>query len=75
MNSEERYVFDTNVIISALLFNTSVPGRRSFGRYRNEPVDFLAEPAAYVEDHASQLERWSELCHVLLNTKEFIYLR
>ena len=27
MNSEERYVFDTNVIISALLFNTSVPGQ------------------------------------------------
>ena len=27
MNSEKRYVFDTNVIISALLFNTSVPGQ------------------------------------------------
>ncbi len=27
MNSKERYVFDTNVIISALLFNTSVPGQ------------------------------------------------
>lgn len=34
MNSENRYVFDTNVIISALLFNTSVPGQaftRSLG--------------------------------------------
>ena len=27
MNSDIRYVFDTNVIISALLFNTSVPGK------------------------------------------------
>lgn len=27
MNSDTRYVFDTNVIISALLFNTSVPGQ------------------------------------------------
>ena len=27
MNSEERYVFDTNVIISALLFSTSAPGQ------------------------------------------------
>jgi putative PIN family toxin of toxin-antitoxin system len=27
MNSDNRYVFDTNVIISALLFTTSVPGR------------------------------------------------
>ncbi len=27
MNSGTRYVFDTNVIISALLFNTSVPGQ------------------------------------------------
>lgn len=27
MNSGTRYVFDSNVIISALLFNTSVPGR------------------------------------------------
>ena len=25
MNSDTRYVFDTNVIVSALLFNTSVP--------------------------------------------------
>ena len=27
MNSDTRYVFDTNVIISALLFNNSVPGK------------------------------------------------
>lgn len=27
MNSNARYVFDTNVIVSALLFNTSVPGQ------------------------------------------------
>ncbi len=27
MNSLPRYVFDTNVIISAILFNGSVPGR------------------------------------------------
>ena len=27
MNSETRYVFDTNVIISALLLNDSVPGQ------------------------------------------------
>ena len=27
MNSDTRYVFDSNVIISALLFNTSVPGQ------------------------------------------------
>ncbi len=27
MKSDTRYVFDTNVIISALLFNTSVPGQ------------------------------------------------
>jgi predicted nucleic acid-binding protein len=27
MNSGTRYVFDTNVIISALLFNTSIPGQ------------------------------------------------
>jgi putative PIN family toxin of toxin-antitoxin system len=27
MNSDTRYVFDTNVIISALLFNSSVPGQ------------------------------------------------
>ncbi len=27
MNSRPRYVFDTNVIVSALLFNASVPGQ------------------------------------------------
>ena len=27
MNSETRYVFDTNVVISAPLFNDSVPGQ------------------------------------------------
>lgn len=27
MKSETRYVFDTNVVISALLFHTSVPGQ------------------------------------------------
>jgi putative PIN family toxin of toxin-antitoxin system len=27
MNSDTRYVFDTNVIVSALLFHTSVPGQ------------------------------------------------
>lgn len=27
MNSGTRYVFDTNVVVSALLFNTSVPGQ------------------------------------------------
>ncbi len=27
MKSDTRFVFDTNVIISALLFNTSVPGQ------------------------------------------------
>jgi len=27
MNSDTRYVFDTNVIVSALLFNASVPGQ------------------------------------------------
>lgn len=27
MSSDTRYVFDTNVIVSAVLFNTSVPGQ------------------------------------------------
>ena len=31
MNSEERYVFDTNVIISAILFSTSAPGQAFVG--------------------------------------------
>ena len=34
MSSDTRYVFDTNVIVSALLFNTSIPGhafRRALG--------------------------------------------
>lgn len=31
MNSEERYGFDTNVIISALLFSTSAPGQAFVG--------------------------------------------
>jgi hypothetical protein len=30
MNEPERFVFDTNVIISALLFNESTPGRAFF---------------------------------------------
>lgn len=30
MNSETRYVFDTNVIISALLFNDSIPWKAFF---------------------------------------------
>lgn len=30
MNSKTRYVFDTNVIISALLFNDSIPGQTFF---------------------------------------------
>ena len=35
MNADSRYVFDTNVMISALLFNTSVPGR-VFNRSRDD---------------------------------------
>jgi putative PIN family toxin of toxin-antitoxin system len=31
MSRENRYVFDTNVIVSALLFNDSVPGQAFFG--------------------------------------------
>ena len=30
MNHKTRYVFDTNVIISALLFNNSIPGQAFF---------------------------------------------
>jgi len=30
MNHKTRYVFDTNVIISALLFNNSIPGQTFF---------------------------------------------
>lgn len=30
MNRDHRYVFDTNVIVSALLFNESVPGQAFF---------------------------------------------
>ena len=35
MSSDTRYVFDTNVIVSALLFNTSIPGH-AFSRALGE---------------------------------------
>ena len=43
MNSEPRYVFDTNVIISALLFSTSVPGR-AFHRSLDAGTMLISQP-------------------------------
>jgi len=41
MISKTRYVFDTNVLVSALLFNTSVPGQ-SFARSLDEGTVLLS---------------------------------
>lgn len=38
MTSGSRYVFDTNVVVSALLFNESVPGRAFFGAMRESTL-------------------------------------
>jgi putative PIN family toxin of toxin-antitoxin system len=38
MNNKPRYVFDTNVIVSALLFEHSVPGKAFFAALRNGEI-------------------------------------
>ena len=43
MNSDTRYVFDTNVMISALLFNTSVPGQ-AFARSLGHGTILISQP-------------------------------
>lgn len=43
MSRKGRYVFDTNVLISALMFNSSVPGR-AFARASAEGVILISEP-------------------------------
>ena len=43
MNSDARYVFDTNAIISALLFTTSVPGQ-AFTRSLDNGTVLISQP-------------------------------
>ena len=43
MSTERRFVFDTNVIVSAMLFNASVPGRAFFGAVEHGEVFFSPE--------------------------------
>ncbi len=42
MSRNTRYVFDTNVIVSALLFSTSVPGR-AFTRSLDEGIVLISQ--------------------------------
>lgn len=42
MNADSRYVFDTNVMISALCFNTSVPGQ-AFNRSRDDGAILISQ--------------------------------
>ena len=42
MNADSRFVFDTNVMISALLFNTSVPGQ-VFNRSREDGMILISQ--------------------------------
>jgi putative PIN family toxin of toxin-antitoxin system len=43
MSSDARYVFDTNVIVSALLFNASVPGK-AFSRSLGQGTILVSKP-------------------------------
>jgi hypothetical protein len=64
MNSESRHVFDTNVIISALPFSTSVPGR-AFRRWLDLGTMLISHPL--VEE--PQLARSS---HHILRAVDFL---
>ncbi len=45
MNHKTRYVFDTNVIISALLFNNSIPGQ-AFSRVLDDGIILVSQSLA-----------------------------
>ncbi len=56
MNSLPRYVFDANVIISAILFNGSVPGRAFFGALDRGQLLMSRELAEELRDVLSRKE-------------------
>jgi putative PIN family toxin of toxin-antitoxin system len=67
MSSDTRYVFDTNVIISAVLFNTSVPGR-AFARSLDDGT--ILTSLSVFEELNDVLGREKFDCYVTLEERE-----
>ena len=72
MSSDTRYVFDTNVNISAVLFNTSVPGR-AFTRSLDDGT--ILTSLSVFEEMNDVLGREKFDCYVTLEEREGILNR
>jgi len=67
MSGNDRYVFDTNVLISALIFNGSVPGR-AFARALAEGIVLISQ--SLVEELNDVLEREKFRRYVTVDERE-----
>jgi putative PIN family toxin of toxin-antitoxin system len=67
MNHKTRYVFDTNVIISALLFNDSIPGQ-AFFRALDDGIILMSQSLAEELDDVLAREKFDR--YVTLEERE-----
>ena len=67
MNHKTRYVFDTNVIISALLFNNSIPGQ-AFFRVLDDGLILISQSFAEELDDVLAREKFNR--YITLEERE-----
>ena len=67
MNHKTRYVFDTNVVISALLFNNSIPGQ-AFFRAVDDGIILMSQSLAEELDDVLAREKFNR--YVTLEERE-----